>query len=114
MRKAAVILAALLGVAMVGTGTGTAWAQDEGLQGNLRYDGEPVPGVVINVYDESGDLVGTAESGPDGRWFVGVAGFATYRGELAERTLPDRLAALTGNVREPSRPPGSVGTVLFC
>ena len=46
MRKAAVILAALLGVAVVGTGVGTAWAQqEEGLQGNLRYEDEPLSGV---------------------------------------------------------------------
>lgn len=113
MRKAAVILAALLGVALVGIGAGTAWAQEEGLQGNLRYEGEPLPGVVINVYDESGELVGTAESGADGRWFVAVPGSATYRVELDESTLPDGLAALTGNVREPFVRPGSVGNVLF-
>ncbi|MFS8497316.1 MAG: branched-chain amino acid ABC transporter permease [Micromonosporaceae bacterium] len=114
MRKAAVILAALLGVAVVGTGVGTAWAQqEEGLQGNLRYEDEPLSGVVINVYDESGELVGTAESGPDGRWFVPVPGSATYRVELDESTLPEGLAALTGNVREPFVRPGSVGNVLY-
>src|SRR5690606_18932491 len=85
----------------------------EGLQGNLRYEGEPVPGVVINVYDESGELVGTAETGADGRWFIAVPGSATYRVELDESTLPNGLAALTGNVREPFVRPGSVGNVLF-
>lgn len=115
MQRAAVVLVALLGgvVAALGVGHSAAWAQGEGLQGEITYEDEPVVGAVINVYREDGQLVGSVETGSDGRWFIEVPGSATYRVELDETTLPEGLIGATGNVREPLVRPGSVGNVIF-
>lgn len=115
MRRAVIMLAALVGsvVLGLGLGTGTAWAQEEGLQTTLTYQDEPVPGVTISVFTEDGTLVGFAETGPDGYWTVPVPGSATYRVELDPSTLPEGLVATTGTVREPLVRPGSVGNVIF-
>lgn len=116
MRRALVLLIALLGgaVAMLGVG-GSAWAaQDgEGLQTTLTFDGEPVSGVTITVYTADGDLVGSAETDDEGYWTVPVPESADYRVELDESTLPEGLGVIGGNVREPFVRPGSVGNLLF-
>jgi neutral amino acid transport system permease protein len=109
------MLAALLGsvVFALGVSAAPAWAQDEGIRGNLSYDDEPVVGAVVYVYNEDGDLVGSAESDEDGNWLVPVPGSASYRVVLDESTLPDGLVGATGNEREPFVRQGSVGFVMF-
>jgi neutral amino acid transport system permease protein len=109
------MLAALLGsvIFALGVGAAPAWAQGEGVRGNLSHEDEPVVGAVIYVYDEDGDLVGSAESGEDGSWMVPVPGSASYRVVLDESTLPDGLIGATGNERAPFVRPGSVGFVMF-
>lgn len=115
MRRAAVVLVALLAGVIAGLGLGhsAAWAQGEGLQGTITYEDEPVVGAVINVYDEGGQLVGSVETGPDGSWFIEVPGSATYLVQLDETTLPEGLVGATGYEREPFVRPGSVGNVIF-
>src|SRR5690606_29958199 len=94
----------------LGLGHGTATAQDaqtqseQGVRGTLTVDGEPVAGVVVNVFTDDGRPVGSAESGPDGTWFVAVPGAGDYRVELDVSTLPSGVVPARGNVREPSVP----------
>jgi branched-chain amino acid transport system permease protein len=110
------MFAALLGGVIFGftVGAAPAWAQDEeGFQTTLTHGGEPVPGVVISVFTEAGELVASAETDQDGYWTVPVPGSGTYRVELNESTLPEGLVVATGNVRDPFVRPGSVGNVLF-
>lgn len=119
MRRVAILIAALLGCAMVALGVGPSAAQaqesepEEGLRGTITHEGEPVSGAVITVYTESGELVGSAESGEDGTWFVAVPSSGDYRVELDEFTLPEGLIGATGNVRELFVRPGNVNNVLF-
>jgi neutral amino acid transport system permease protein len=120
LRKAVITLAALLGSVIVALGlSGVAWAQDEaaeageGLQATLKYEDEPVAGITISVYTESGDLVGSAETDADGYWTVAVPEPATYLVELDESTLPEGVVVLNGNTREPEVRPGNVGNLLF-
>jgi len=98
----------------LGVGPSAAWAQpQEGLQGTITHDGEPVVGAVIKVYTESGELVGATETGEDGTWFVAVPGSGDYVVELDEFTLPEGLVGATGNTRTKFVRPGSVGNILF-
>lgn len=115
MRRAAIFLTALLGSVVVALGldTSVAWAQDEGVQGTLTYDNEPVADAVINVFTPDGEQVGSAESDASGEWFVSVAESADYRVELDESTLPDGLVSTSGNVRELFVREDSVSNVLF-
>jgi neutral amino acid transport system permease protein len=117
LRRAVILLIALLGsaVVMLGAGGGAAWAQPdgEGLQATLVHDGEPVPGVTITVFTEDGDLVDSAETDDEGYWTVAVPEPGVYRVELDESTLPDGLGVIGGNVREPEVRPGSVGNLLY-
>jgi neutral amino acid transport system permease protein len=110
------MLAFVLGsvIVAVGLGATSAWAQDEGVQGRLTHEGDPVAGVTINVYTEDGDLVGSAESAEDGSWSVPVPGSGDYRIELDENTLPSGVVVATGRpVLELFVRPGSVGNALF-
>lgn len=117
MRKAVIMLAALLGsvIVAVGAGAAGAWAQEdgEGVQTTLQHDGEPVAGVTITVSTEDGGLVGAAETDDDGYWMVPVPEPGPYLVELDEDTLPPGLTVINGNVRDPTVRPGNVGNVLF-
>lgn len=115
------MLVALAGGVLLalGLGHGTATAQDaqtqseQGVRGTLTVDGEPVAGVVVNVFTDDGRPVGSAESGPDGTWFVAVPGAGDYRVELDVSTLPSGVVPARGNVREPSVPLGRSSNILF-
>jgi neutral amino acid transport system permease protein len=116
VRRAVILLTALLGSVIFALGFGStgAWAQDEGLQGRLRYEDAPVPGVSVDVFSVAGGLIGSAVSDDDGYWMVPVPGSDTYRVVLDASTLPAGLVVTTGDpVREPFVRPGSVGNVLF-
>jgi branched-subunit amino acid ABC-type transport system permease component len=87
------LLATLLAViALLVTG-GTALAQEsaEGVQGILRFEGEPVTGVTITVTTEDGAEVGAAESDAEGRWQIPVPEPGTYVVTLDATTLPDSV-----------------------
>jgi branched-chain amino acid transport system permease protein len=109
------MLVALVGSVIAGLGlsTGSAWAQEEGVQATLTYQDEPVPGVTISVFTEDGRLIGSAQTDADGYWTVPVPGSATYRVELDPGTLPEGVVPATGTVREPFVRPGSLGNVIF-
>jgi branched-chain amino acid transport system permease protein len=108
------MLAALLGSVIVGLGFGAspALAQDEGVQGRLVLDGQPVAGVTITVLATDGAEVASAESDQDGAWFV-PAPAGAYRVELDVSTLPEGVRTR----REPSLEvevfAGQTRTVLF-
>lgn len=111
------MLAGLVGgvLLVLGLGAGAALAQEEeqGVRGTLTHDDQPVPGVVINVFTADGRPVGSAESGPDGTWFVAVPAAGDYRVELDESSLPAGVVAARGSVREPSVPIGRSSNILF-
>lgn len=91
MRKAAVALGLLLGslLLLLGTGATSAWAQeDEGVQGRLRHEGEPVAGVTIDVTAEGGAGVGTAQSDDEGKWLVPVPEPGMYTVTINPDTFP--------------------------
>lgn len=113
MRRAVIALAALGSLILAfGLGATHAQAQDEeGLQGRLIIDDEPVASVTITVTD-SGTEVGTAVSEEDGSWFV-AAPPGVYQVELDESTLPQGLSTRRGPTLEVEVFPGQVRTVLF-
>lgn len=83
-----VLLLILLGLLAVAV---PAAAQDssESVRGSLRYEGEPVAGVLISVTTEDGEDVGSAESGDDGAWQVPLPQPGVYVVTLDPETLPD-------------------------
>lgn len=107
------MLAAVVGCVIFAFGAGAtpAAAQEEGLQGRLVHDDQPVSGVTITVF-ESGTEVGSAVSDADGRWFVPVPA-GTYQVELDESTLPDGLSLRNREPREITLLAGEVRNVLF-
>jgi len=115
MRRAAIMLAALLGGAIVifGLGATSAWAQGEGLHGTLRSGDDPVAGVTITVSTADGQEVGEAVTAEDGTWEVLVPGSGDYRAELDESTLPAGLRPRSGAVREVNLLGGENRPVLF-
>src|SRR5215475_5352264 len=90
LRRAVVVLMAVLGglVISLGVRSGSALASGEGLQGTLRNNGAPVPGVVITATTADGAPVGTATSGPDGKWSIPVPGGGEYKVTIDVKTLP--------------------------
>lgn len=117
MRRAAIMLAALLGGAIVvfGLGATSAWAQgEEGLHGTLRAaNDQPVSGVTITVSTADGEEVGEAVTAEDGTWEVLVPGPGDYRAELDESTLPGGVRPRSGTVREVNLLGGENRPVLF-
>ena len=108
---------ALLVMVVVGLlGASSALAQGaEELSGRLNFEGDPVAGVEIVVTTSAGDAVGTATSGEDGSWSVGLPGEDTYTVEIQVDTLPDGVG-----LRDPERTSleirvseGGTGTALF-
>ncbi|MCD2441707.1 branched-chain amino acid ABC transporter permease [Agromyces sp. SYSU K20354] len=63
-------------------------------RGNVQFDGEPLEGVVIRV--EGGGFEADTETGPDGRWEIGVPEKATYTVSLDEDTLPEGVVVAEG------------------
>lgn len=90
MRKAAVALGLLLGALflLLGPGVTSAWAEGEAVQGVLRYQGEPVEGVNINVSTTGDEPIGTAISDQDGEWSLEVPGAGEYVVSIDEGSLP--------------------------
>jgi len=113
LRRKLIMLAAVIGCVIFafGVGASPAAAQDEGLQGRLVYDDQPVSGVTVTVF-EDGTEVGSAVSDDDGRWFVPVPA-GTYQVKLDESTLPDGLALRNSAPREMELLAGEVRNVLF-
>lgn len=86
------LLLVLLGtVAVLGLGVGPAHAAGEAIQGPLRNEGKPVPGVKVTVTGPDG-FTGEATSGEDGRWQLEVPGPGQYKVELDVGTLPEGVA----------------------
>jgi neutral amino acid transport system permease protein len=114
LRRAVIVLTALVGSIVFGLAAAApAWAEGEGVQGRLSHDGEPVAGVVISVFTEDDQPVGSAESEADGSWSVPVPGAGVYRVVLDESSLPEGLVASRGNMREPNVPIGRASNILF-
>jgi len=116
LRRAVVIVTALLASLFfaLGMGATSAQAKGEGLQGTLTSQGQPVAGVTIKVASQQGQPVGEAKSGPDGKWEVPVPAAGTYRVDLDVSTLPAGLGLL--NNRPSLTVPvfeGSMRTALF-
>lgn len=91
MRKAAVTLGLLLGglFILLGSGVTSAWAEgEEAVQGVLRYQGEPVQGVNINVSTTGDEPIGTAISDQEGKWRQDVPGAGEYVVSIDEGSLP--------------------------
>lgn len=90
MRKAAVALGIVLGslFLLLGPGVTSASAEGEAVQGVLRYQGEPVAGVNINVSTPDDVSIGTAVSDEDGRWRLDVPGPGEYKVTIDEGSLP--------------------------
>ena len=85
----------------------TVWfdANNNGVQ-----DGEEpgLAGVTVNAYDEDGNLVGTAVTGPDGEYFIGLPA-GTYVVEVDTDTLPEGVS----NTYDLNNPiPGSATVTL--
>lgn len=112
----AVFLAALgCLIVLLAVGVPAARADGEAVSGSVvGPDRRPVVGVTVRVYAGDGALVGSATSGPDGRWTVPVPAAGTYQVELDVTTLPPGAGpandrpSLTVSVYE-----GAVRTVIF-
>jgi len=116
LRRAVVIVTALLASLFfaLGMGATSAQAKGEGLQGTLTSQGQPVAGVAIKVSSQQGQPVGETKSGPDGKWEVPVPSAGTYKVDLDVSTLPPGLGLL--NNRPSLTLPvfeGSMRTALF-
>lgn len=72
-------------------------APESVVKGRLRHGGEPVAGVGIEAR-LGPDLVGTATTGDDGAWAIGLPGPATYRVTIDTTTLPEGVS-----LRDPER-----------
>ncbi len=117
MRRAAVVLGALLGslFMLLGYGATNAWAEGEALQGTLRFEGKPVQGVQIQVTTPDDQPVGTGTTNAAGVWRVAVPAPGEYKVSLAEDSLPQGVT-----LRDPARKTltvqvfeGNVRSVLF-
>lgn len=74
--------------------TGTAYQ----FQGIIRSDPQtPIPGVVITATGADG-FTGTATTGDDGRWSIGVPAQGAYTVSIDETTIPDGLAVNPAHV----------------
>jgi neutral amino acid transport system permease protein len=99
---ALLVMAAVLGPALVGQSAANA-ADEVELQGTLADpEGNPVEGVQISVSAEDGFSAGTT-SGPDGTWVIPLPGSGRYEVLLVEETLPEDLG-----LRDPERNPLSI------
>jgi neutral amino acid transport system permease protein len=122
VRRRLVTLLLLLFAGMAIASAPVAAAQDgkaqdgEALQGTLEGpDDAPVPGVEITVLRD-GEPVGSATSGPDGRWEVSVPGPGQYDVTLDTATLPEGLSPRdedSATLRDVTVRPGQQRTVLF-
>jgi neutral amino acid transport system permease protein len=98
-----IVLGALLAL------SGAALAQEEdeetgpAVRGTLRFEGEPVEGAVISVFDGDGNELGQAESDAEGGWRLGLPGPGEYSATLQEDSLPEGVG-----LRDPDR-----GTLEF-
>lgn len=94
---------------------GPAFAQDaERVRGQLRFEGEGVAGVEIDVTLD-GEHIGTGVSDEDGEWAVDVPGPATYGVAINVESLPEDVG-----LRDPERTEleirigeGATATALF-
>lgn len=86
----------LIFVGLVGTATGAA-AATETVGGSIKSEGEPVPGVTIQVTDEEG-FFADAITNDAGTWRVELAGPGTYQVLLETDTLPPGV-----ELRDPDR-----------
>jgi len=94
LTRRAVALGALLAVLGIFAGSAPAWAQDESsesVRGVLRFEREPVEGVLITVTTPDGTAVGTATSDGEGSWEVGVPEPGVYVATLDVTTLPEGI-----------------------
>jgi len=66
------------------------------LKGTLRVAREPIPDVNITVTDSSGELVGEATTGEDGKWEVPITKVDTYSVTLDPATLPEGVGFKEG------------------
>jgi neutral amino acid transport system permease protein len=99
---ALLVMAAVLGPALVGQSAANA-ADEVELQGTLADpEGNPVEGVQISASAEDGFSAGTT-SGPDGTWVIPLPGSGRYEVLLVEETLPEDLG-----LRDPERNPLSI------
>lgn len=99
---ALLVMAAVLGPALLGQSAASA-ADEVELQGTLADpEGNPVEGVQISVSAEDGFSAGTT-SGPDGTWVIPLPGSGRYEVLLVEETLPEDLG-----LRDPERNPLSI------
>lgn len=64
------------------------------LSGNVQFDGEPLEDVLITV--EGGGYEAEVNTGPDGKWRVGVPEKAKYEVTLDEETLPKGVIVAKG------------------
>ncbi|MDH3707123.1 MAG: branched-chain amino acid ABC transporter permease, partial [Acidimicrobiia bacterium] len=107
-------------VGFVLTLAGPVWAQDEeggdpeaaqSIGGTLTATNEenernPVPGVLVRVLDADGNEIGSATSGDDGVFLIGVLDAGSYVAELDDSTLPDGFS-----LRNPDRNPLAIDLV---
>jgi neutral amino acid transport system permease protein len=100
-RLAARLLVVLLGVltAVAGAGALPAQAAGETVQGTLRNNTTPLPGIKLTVTG-SGGFSGTATSNAQGRWVVPVPAPGPYTVTLDTTTLPSGVS-----LRFPDRNP---------
>jgi branched-chain amino acid transport system permease protein len=116
LRRAVVMVTALLAILFfaLGVGATSAQAAGEGLQGSLISQGQPVVGVTIKVATQAGQPVGETKSGADGKWSLTLPAAGTYKVDLDVATLPEGTTllnnrpSLTLQVFE-----GSMRTALF-
>lgn len=93
-------LAALLSFAGVGQSAQADSVGEEfeyGISGNVRLDGEPLPGVSISV--SGGGYEAQTVTGEDGKWYIGVPGSEgdSYKVTLDQSTLPEGIAVTEGS-----------------
>jgi neutral amino acid transport system permease protein len=96
LRRAVIMVAAFLASLFfaLGVGATSAYAEGEAVQGTLSSGGQPVAGVTIKVQGQDGQIIGQAQSGPDGKWEVPLPGPGSYRVELDTTTLPQDVRLL--------------------
>ncbi len=110
----AAALVATAGFVLVATAP-AAHAAGEGLLGRVTVDSQPVANVSITVTKKGGGQVGTAKTGPDGRFTIGLPGSGDYTATVDPRSFPSGVKLLDPKGGSHTVPVSSDGTrfVIF-
>jgi neutral amino acid transport system permease protein len=97
-RVVGLLVAVLLGSAVLGAAPAMAQDASESVRGTIANDEGPVEGVRILVETDDGQEVGTATTGDEGTFVLDLPGPGDYRATLLEDSLPEGI-----ELRNPDR-----------